>query len=246
MTSRNCFGTASLLLGLLSGCALAGADMAAESTEVMALEVDPEDEAEDFGHVDVGALADGAGYAPPDGRDPFSTLGVVWTGDVPEPPPPPPPPAPLTLEGKPLFAQAGDDDSADDCEDPTPEEDGIDLQSVAKDLTQAKKPKDRVEIQQRVIEENLDDADDLNDELARIIEELRREQGLQEQQPYISPTQQVVEPIIEREDVEANPEKVAQQIQEQLEEPRAEEERPPDEEGTAAPPQDQDQDQTPR
>jgi len=246
MTSRTCFGIGSLaLVFTLSCCMVGGSEMASEPALIEAeYVVADEDElaASDFGYDETLALADGAGYAPPDGRDPFLALDLAGADDAPEEATAAP--TRPTLKGGPLYAQADDDDSADECEDPTPEEDDIDLQKVAKDLTQAKKPKDRVEIQQRVIDENLDDADDLNDELAAILEELRREQGLKEEEAYVSPVQQVVEPILEEEDIAANPAYYQQQIQEILEEP--ERVPPTDEDDEEPTPQDQDQDQNDR
>jgi len=180
------------------------------------------------------------GEALVDAQDPILDHGATGDDDAPTTPP-------VTPEGRPLFAQVDDDDSADR-EEPTPR-DEVTPQKVARDLTNAKKPRDKVEIQQAVIEENLDDADDLNDELAKILEELRREQGLEEEEAYVSPIQEVVGPILEEDDeVEANPARYTQQVQEALEEPEIvfpDEDDDCDEE-IAAPSQDQDQDQADR
>ena len=47
------------------------------------------------------------------------------------------------------------------------------------------------------IGEQVQEVDDINDDLAVIIEELRREQDLPKTEPYVSPVQQVIDPLIE-------------------------------------------------
>ena len=200
MTSRIYFWIASLfLVPTFSCCMLGGSEMATKS---MAYEL----EDEDIAFADAGGESSGERDASPDD----SGLDGSWDDDGPQdgavvlPRP--------TLGGHPLYAQATDDD--DDSED------DVTMQKVVKDLAHAKDAGDRVDIQKMVIEENLDDADDLNDELAKILEELRREKGLEEAAPYVSPVQEAVDPILEEEgvDLEVDPESVAQQIEEALEE----------------------------
>jgi hypothetical protein len=141
-----------------------------------------------------GAADSGGGGAPydfdEDGIEEYKLVDAAGDDDAPEaalPPPPPPPPPPA-----PLLAQADDDDSAE-----APRKDEVDTGKIVKDLAEAKKPKDHVKIEQKVIEEGIEDAEELNDELAEILEQLRREEGLEEEDPYVSPIQQAVEPIIQ-------------------------------------------------
>jgi len=228
MTSKTYFGIGSLLTALtISGCMLGGSEMSSEPYDMVS---------EEHSYEDARLVGNEEGEALVDAQDPILGYGATGDDDAPTTPP-------VTPEGRPLFAQADDDSS--DCEEPTPK-DEVTLQKVARDLTNAKKPKDRMEIQQAVIEEGIKDADNLNDELAVILEQLRQEQGLQKEDPYVSPIQEVVEPILEEEGaVEANPAKYTQQVQEALEDPEIvvpEDDDDCDEE-IAAPPQNQDQNQ---
>ena len=100
----------------------------------------------------------------------------------------------------PLYAQADDDDddTAGDDDSAIPvRKDEINVDVVTSKIKDAKDAKDHVKIEQQVIDEGIEDADDLNDELAKILEELRREQGLEDEEPYVSPTQQFIDPIME-------------------------------------------------
>lgn len=67
-------------------------------------------------------------------------------------------------------------------------------QQVVEELSQAETAADKVEVTEEIIVEQTDRAEDLNDDLAAIIEKLRKEKGLPAQQPYTAPTDV---PIIE-------------------------------------------------
>lgn len=56
-------------------------------------------------------------------------------------------------------------------------------------LQEADTPKEQVEVQQQVVEQQIEQAADLNDELADIIEELRRKKGLPDKKPYVAPSE---------------------------------------------------------
>jgi hypothetical protein len=119
----------------------------------------------------------------------------------------------------PMYAQADDDDddaaTGDDDSALPDRKDEVNVDVVTSKIKDAKTANDHVKIQQQVIDEGIEDANDLNDELAKILEELRREQGLEDEEPYVSPKQQAIEPIIER-GTEQMQQQVVQQMQQQV------------------------------
>lgn len=241
MTSRTFSGVSSLLaLGfLLAGCGMAVSG--AEYAEVAEAEyVEPTS----YGGGGGGAPADfdgrpwddleeaeekaGDDDAPesatevPVGAGMYKGGGAPSDGIVSNPSNPPP-----------MYALADDDDAGDDDNDDSakpPRKDEVDVDTVTTKIRDAKNANDHVKIEEQVIDEGIKDADEINDELAKILEELRRQRGMQEQAPYVSPTQQVIDPIMEQGD-ERLQQQVVQQVQEQLQE----------EMDTAAPPDEEDE-----
>lgn len=116
--------------------------------------------------------------------------------------PPPPPPMPV-LELDPMFegdvpddgSAEGDSGSVDETTPPPAEakRPGVDL---INEVAKAEDAGEMVEVQEQVLEEHIEQTEDLNDELGEIIRELRRQKGLPDRDPYVSPLeqqQQVVE-----------------------------------------------------
>jgi len=108
------------------------------------------------------------------------------------------------------------------------DEDEITSDEATRALLTAEGAQEQVQIQEELIEEGVEDAEELNDDLSEIIERIRREKGLPEEEPYISPIQIQYDHVIAQEqereaneimsapDVEPEPE----QEQEQQQEPK--------------------------
>jgi quinol monooxygenase YgiN len=71
-------------------------------------------------------------------------------------------------------------------------------------MREADEPSVQVQVQEQVIGVQVERAEDLNDELAEIIEELRREKGLPEVEPYTSPLEQNQEQRQDQDQVQEN------------------------------------------
>jgi hypothetical protein len=113
---------------------------------------------------------------------------------------------PLWIEEPPFATRGDDDDSAVEAEarrraeERRRKEQILERESLQRVIvSKGGDPEAQIAIQAVVIEAGVEDAEDLNDDLARIIEELREQQGLPVEDPYISPREEAANMMIQQE-----------------------------------------------
>lgn len=143
----------------------------------------------------VGSSSDDVGVPPAVSATPeVSDSGGV----TPEPPTAPVRPHRDPSEARPLIRSEGGEIDPDDAHEA---------------IVTATGAQDQVQIEEELIEEGVEDVEEMNDELEEMIQQLRREKGLPERDPYVSPVQVQYDHVVEQ--MENAPEPEQEQVQEQ-------------------------------
>ena len=162
---------------------------------------------------------------------------------------PSPPPLPPT-EGDGIVNPDEEEDSGQPSKAETDDPDD----QLLKQMREANKPVEQVQAQKQVVEAQVEQAEELSEELAGIVQRLRAKKGLPKEVPYVSPLEQAHEDRREQEELEQHqvlglgpPEEPVGPVQ--VQDPNQDQELPPPEEADEGPkeaPPDQDQEQQER
>jgi len=113
------------------------------------------------------------------------------------------PELPLMALGPEAAGAEGDVPPPEEDEKDPEKEKEIDVE-VALETIQKGDSQEQVQLQVEILDETVDDAEKLNNELAKIIEELRQKKGLPKEDPYVSPIEQAIEPVVKMQEQKSN------------------------------------------